>query len=202
MSELQRRRPGRPRKSDAGGIGTRERVMDAAQGLIQGRGYTGCSIKDVAEAVGLRTATIHHHFPTKGDLGAAVARRYREAIKVRLEEIVASDDMPLTRLRGFAGIFRSVLETENRLCLCAALGAEADTLPPQVRAEVEAYFHDAEAWLIETYAGLDGGAPQAKARAFLSILEGAMMVARARRDIGWFDATVTAYLACDGITEK
>lgn len=200
MIEPERRRPGRPRKSDAAGMDTRERVMDAAQGLIQGRGYTGCSIKDVAEAVGLRTATIHHHFPTKGDLGAAVARRYREAIKARLAEIVARDPSPAGRLRGLAGIFRGVLETENRLCLCAALGAEADTLPPQVRAEVEAYFEDAEAWLSGVFSDLGASAPKARARAYLSILEGAMLVARARRDIAWFDATVAGYLAGEGIS--
>lgn len=200
MIEPERRRPGRPRKSDAVGMDTRERVMDAAQGLIQGRGYTGCSIKDVAEAVGLRTATIHHHFPTKGDLGAAVARRYREAIKARLGEIVARDASPAGRLLGLAGIFRSVLETENRLCLCAALGAEADTLPPQVRAEVEAYFEDAETWLSAVFSDLGATAPRARARAYLSILEGAMLVARARRDIAWFDATVAGYLAGEGIS--
>ena len=55
--------------------GTAARVLDVAESLIQQRGYAGFSFDDVAQVVGLRKPSVHHHFRTKGDFLAAVAPR-------------------------------------------------------------------------------------------------------------------------------
>jgi TetR/AcrR family transcriptional repressor of nem operon len=34
------------------------------------------NFRDIAEDVGMKSSSIYHHFPSKADLGAAVARRY------------------------------------------------------------------------------------------------------------------------------
>ncbi|WP_254065657.1 TetR family transcriptional regulator [Acidisoma sp. L85] len=34
------------------------------------------NFRDLAAQVGIKAASIYHHFPSKADLGAAVARRY------------------------------------------------------------------------------------------------------------------------------
>jgi TetR/AcrR family transcriptional repressor of nem operon len=54
-------------------------ILDVAQEAIQKRGYNAFSYADLAEAVGIRKASIHHYFPSKADLGLAVIRRYRES---------------------------------------------------------------------------------------------------------------------------
>ena len=51
---------------------TRAELLIQAETLVRGRGYAGFSYADLAEAVGIRKASIHHHFPTKVDLGAAL----------------------------------------------------------------------------------------------------------------------------------
>ena len=51
-------------------------ILDAAQQLAQTRGYNAFSYRDLAERVGIRTASIHYHLPTKGDLGVALVARY------------------------------------------------------------------------------------------------------------------------------
>ena len=53
-------------------------ILDAAERAIRDRGYNAVSFRDLAAAVGVKSASVHHHFPTKADLGAAVARRYAE----------------------------------------------------------------------------------------------------------------------------
>ena len=55
---------------------TAERVVDAAEGLVQQHGYNGFSYDDVAQLVGIKKPSIHHHFPKKGELVAVVAQRY------------------------------------------------------------------------------------------------------------------------------
>ena len=49
---------------------TAERVVDAAEGLVQQHGYNGFSYDDVAQLVGIKKPSIHHHFPKKGELVA------------------------------------------------------------------------------------------------------------------------------------
>ncbi|MDF2795086.1 MAG: transcriptional regulator, TetR family [Pseudomonas orientalis] len=52
--------------------------MTAARKMVQTRGYNGLSFRELAKEVGIKSASIHYHFPTKGDLGAALAKRYTE----------------------------------------------------------------------------------------------------------------------------
>ena len=55
-----------------------DEILDVAEALVQTRGYNGFSFRDVAAAVGVKSSSVHYHFPTKADLGATLARRYRE----------------------------------------------------------------------------------------------------------------------------
>jgi pimeloyl-ACP methyl ester carboxylesterase len=55
----------------------RERIMAAARLTAQDRGYSGLSFRDLAKDVGIKSASIQHYFPTKGELGGALAERYR-----------------------------------------------------------------------------------------------------------------------------
>lgn len=180
---------------------TRERILDAAQRLIQTRGYNAFSFKDIAEALGIRTASIHYHFPTKADLGVALLQRYRRAFSDELETIAAGAGSSEARLARFTNLFHLTFESESRMCLCGMLSAEIATLPEPVAAEVEHFFHDTESWLTEVFAvgrkagafAFAGGA-RAQARLFLALLEGAMVVARGLRDRGRFQAMARGHL--------
>ncbi|WP_394781871.1 TetR/AcrR family transcriptional regulator, partial [Undibacterium sp.] len=51
-----------------------EKILAAARKIAQAHGYGGLSVRDLAEDVGIKAASIYHHFPSKAELGAAVAR--------------------------------------------------------------------------------------------------------------------------------
>lgn len=63
--------------------------MAAAKRTAQARGYGGLNFRDLAAEVGIKAASIYHHFPSKADLGAAVARRYWEDTAAQLEAMLA-----------------------------------------------------------------------------------------------------------------
>ena len=67
--------------------GTRASLMQTAESLLCTRGYAAFSYADLAEAVGIRKASIHHHFPAKEDLGVAVVEAYVERVAQGLEGI-------------------------------------------------------------------------------------------------------------------
>jgi TetR/AcrR family transcriptional repressor of nem operon len=181
---------------------TTEAVLDVAQRLVQTRGYNGFSYKDIALALGIRTASIHYHFPTKTDLGVKLASRYRDRFMASLAEIADSETDAMRRLVRFGGLFRSTFEVESRLCLCGMMSAEIATLPEPVAAEVERFFRAMEAWLATVLeAGRRAkrvafaGPARRQARQLIATLEGAMIVARGLRESDHFQAIVDGCLA-------
>lgn len=55
---------------------TAERLMDLGRGTYPHAGYGGFSFRDLAAEISIKSASVHHHFPTKATMTAAVARRY------------------------------------------------------------------------------------------------------------------------------
>ena len=78
---------------------TRDKILAAARAVAQARGYGGMSYRDLARDVGIKAASIYHYFPNKGDLGAAVAERYREDAVPALESLTAESSDPIAALR-------------------------------------------------------------------------------------------------------
>lgn len=68
---------------------SRENILAAAKKVAQAHGYGGLNFRDLAEEVGIRAASIYHHFPSKAELGAAVARRYWEDSAAALDALLA-----------------------------------------------------------------------------------------------------------------
>ena len=163
---------------------TRSQLLDVALELVQTRGYNAFSFHDLAERVGIKTASIHYHFPTKGDLGLTLVKLHRQAFAKAFASIDASAPDPWERLRRYAGLFRATLEDGHRMCLAGMLAIEYQTLPPNLVGEVRGLFEDNERWLTSTLkAGRKARVimfdrPAAEvARTLFAALEGAMLSA-------------------------
>jgi TetR/AcrR family transcriptional repressor of nem operon len=165
---------------------TRDQLLDAAQEFCQTRGYNAFSYRDLADRVGIRSASIHYHFPTKSDLGKALLQRYRVTLANALKSISEQADTAPARLERMITLMLDVLGDGQRMCLGGMLATEQVTLPSGMQREVRSFFDDAETWLTDVMAEgrkqreLDfDGRPATAARTFLAALEGAMMAARA-----------------------
>ncbi|WP_164705566.1 TetR/AcrR family transcriptional regulator, partial [Pseudomonas viridiflava] len=108
-------------------VNSKEAILLAAKRIAQSQGYNGLNFRDLAQDVGIKAASIYYHFPSKADLGIAVAKRYWEDGALALETIESESPSPIDALRRFPEIFRRSLESDNRLCLGSFMGAETDT---------------------------------------------------------------------------
>ncbi|WP_433754499.1 TetR/AcrR family transcriptional regulator [Nocardia sp. CA-135398] len=52
------------------------RILDSASHLFYERGYGSTSIRDIAEAVGISSSTMYHHFMNKQDILHAIVSRF------------------------------------------------------------------------------------------------------------------------------
>src|ERR1700723_3958323 len=80
---------------------TRVRIMDVAHQLLVERGFSAFSYADIAEAVQIRKASIHHHFPTKASLVVAVLKAHRERLLQGTQSLTHKIDDPLASLRAY-----------------------------------------------------------------------------------------------------
>ena len=163
---------------------TRSALLAEAETLVRGRGYSGFSYADLAGAVGIRKASIHHHFPTKTDLAVALLAAYAERYAGALETILATSDDGVARVLAYADLYLQGVE-RGLGCLCAALAAERDTLPQQLRDDLGRFFDAHIGWLeIVLREGRANGtvrasiAPGPFARMIVATLEGALMMER------------------------
>ncbi len=195
---------------DAEKIGTATQILDAAQRMVQTRGYSAFSYADIADAVGIRKASIHYHFPSKASLARELVTRYRAVLRAHVARIECRVFGAGERLQCYAQLYRDILREGapdgGCICLCGALAVDLAALPDDLRGEVCGFFEENQAWLART---LDEGrqagtlhfvgTPEDQAQAFLAGLEGAMLLARTRRDVLLYCAVAHHLLAQMGV---
>ncbi|MBY3321489.1 TetR/AcrR family transcriptional regulator [Rhizobium laguerreae] len=165
---------------------TSDEILASARVLIMNGGYNGFSYADIAETVGIRKASIHHHFPSKVDLVRTLVKRYREDAEAGFNGLEQRVSDPLELLKVYAGHWAQCIEDASRpFCVCALLASELPALPADVASEVQGFFRFLSKWIVSVMdRGLRDGslklssAPKIEGEAFLAKIHGAMLSAR------------------------
>lgn len=176
------------------GDSTAGRILEAGRQLIMRRGYSGFSYADIADAIDIRKASIHHHFPTKADLAVAVLQQSQASFDADMSLLDASGADALVQMRAYIGYWeRCIADDSAPFCVAGMLGAELPALPDDVARAVRAHFDDLAAWLVRVLeAGVKDGVVQSgisvqtEAATFVSLVYGAMLAARAYGNAGMF----------------
>ncbi len=136
------------RSVDASPVTTRDALLDAAADLLQQVGWASFSFRDLAQRVGIRAPSIHHHFPTKADLGVALVARMREERQAGEVELVAQYPDPRERLLALGRMIQErICSNGQRSCPIYAFQAEFPVLPAAVQTLVRAWIDDCLAGL-------------------------------------------------------
>lgn len=180
---------------------TADDILACARTLIVAGGYNGFSYADISKQVGIRNASIHHHFPSKAGLVRALVAGYRREAEAGIAELERRVPDAAGQLRAYLGYWEScIADASNPFCICAMLAGEIPILPDDVVHEVRGHFRVLSAWLTSV---LERGAKQGslrltatakvEAEGILAAVHGAMLSARAYGDPKIF-RTITAPL--------
>jgi TetR/AcrR family transcriptional repressor of nem operon len=172
---------------DAAQVDTKTRILDTAQELIQRRGLNAMSFQDLSDAVGIRKASVHHHFATKNDMVASLLIRYLENFDSAVDRVMSSRVSGLNKLECYCNLFLETLQSggQDKGCLCGMLMVEMASLDAPsmvlVRQFVRSNGRRIEAMVKEGVE--DGsiairGSVSGTARLLLAALEGSLLVAR------------------------
>lgn len=174
---------------------TKTKILDAAQDLIQRLGANGISYQHISDAVGIRKASIHHHFPTKEDLIEALLERYNNYFLGLVDDVFARPIGAKKKLTKYVELFEATLNTEkcDKACLCGVLGAEIATLGLESGLKIKSFYEGNEKRLAavleegkRTGEFRFKGDTNAAAALVFALLEGTALIARAHGGVKQF----------------
>jgi AcrR family transcriptional regulator len=180
---------------------TRDKLVESAAELFAANGYTATGMADILARAKVHRGSLYHAFPSKKDLLLAVLERYRTGIFARLvapawegiEDPIERVFALLERYRGF------LTDTECYFgCPIGSLALELHDADDDVRALLAANFSawisHVESCFIEAGDRLPEETDRRALALFaLTVMEGAVMLARTERTLEPFDTAISAY---------
>jgi len=169
---------------------TSDKILDIAQSLVVRGGYNGFSYADISDAIGIRKASIHHHFATKNELVAVLVDRYARHASEGLRALDDRFRNPRDRLKAYLNYWEGCIKDASApICVCAMLAGEMAMLPDDISSRVRKHFERLAQWLTAVLkAGVDQGLfllprkPGEEAQLLMAAVHGAMLSARAMDD--------------------
>lgn len=184
---------------------TQARVVEAASHLFARRGYAATSIADIAQAAGLLKGNLAYYFKTKQDLLGAVLAARADALRAELRGPAAADEsarMAVERLLDHVRRSADALARDG--CPLGSLSTELGKSDEGLHAGAAALLLELQDFLREAFAGaLPADQADEAAEQLLALLQGAAVLAQAKRDPGvvhrqlavasaWLDALLPA----------
>jgi AcrR family transcriptional regulator len=109
---------------DTGPAGTRRRILEAALGLFAEKGFAGASIRDIATAAGIQSASLYAHYASKEQILADLVLLGHEDHHARLRAVSGLDALVREHVRWHAEHPR----------LAVVVNAELHALSPELAA--------------------------------------------------------------------
>ena len=164
----------------------KNQILELATELVQTRGYSAFSYQDLSDRLGITKASIHHHFPSKQDLGLAVAEKYNTDVKASLAMAMRKTDDPWLQLEGYMQLVLDILKTRDRICAAGSVQSEINVVPEAMGKSMCSLSQYVVGWISKVIRnGRDlgvmdfPGAPDNQGAMIFSAAQGAMQYGRA-----------------------
>jgi TetR/AcrR family transcriptional regulator, transcriptional repressor for nem operon len=165
---------------------TQLKILEEAERCLQLKGYNGFSYNDLSNAIGIKTSSIHYHYPTKVDLVVAVIEFYTVGLLEELARISRTNKSTTKKLTDFINaIFSKTFSDNRKMCLGGILAAEVTDLDPKIHVKLKTFFDKIEIWIVSTIkeSSIDEAAnakcmPEIFAKQLIIQIEGALILAR------------------------
>lgn len=115
-------------------MSTYDKILHLTDTLIQQRGFLGFSYADLERDIGIRKASIHHHFPGKTDLGLAYCE-YKIAVFDQLDAALHDIAPGVQRLRAYFNAFADCAD-RGEMCGVYAMLSDSHQFPPELQKAV------------------------------------------------------------------
>lgn len=164
-------------------MNTSEKLLDAAELRMRRGGYGDVSFRDLAMDLGIKSSSVHYHFPTKEDLTSALISRYSDRFFESLQKKLEKAHSPEEKLKAYVSTYKASLKTDGTICLCGLLGSELAALPASVQEGVRTFFKANINWVVKALPDNQSKSEKMRrATRFVAAHNGAMMMAVSLQD--------------------
>ena len=177
-------------------MNTRETIIDTVGELLQTHSYEGFSFQDVADAVGIRKASIYSHFKSKDEVVIETLNTWRDRLSADFEaiETLSANE----KLKQYFQWYKKLHHGAQRMCPGGSFAAIWSAVNPQVKVAVESLGNVQVSWLTKT---IESGrkeksikktnhSAQAEAEYIFSSLQGALLFSRLSNNPRQYDNVI------------
>ncbi|TVZ02129.1 TetR/AcrR family transcriptional regulator [Trebonia kvetii] len=153
----QRGQPGIIREPAQQGISRRDVILTQAAALFADQGVTATTVRQIAEAAGVLSGSLYHHFQSKEEIAQEVVITYLDDLRGRYRALGQRDLDPLGRLRSLVLVsLEAVAEYPYAVAIYQNEAAVLRSIPRRahitaVAAEIDQF------WTSVITAGVDSG---------------------------------------------
>ena len=176
---------------------TRTKILNSAQRLIQTRSFEGFSFQDIADEVGIRKASLYHHFDSKDAVAIGVLKRGADWVTGQLD--ATKELAPPERLERYFDLFHDLHGKAERMCPGGSFASVLGAVSPAVQRALHAFTKMHLDWLegvVREGAALGAfeigeQAPRDVALQIFSSVQGALLTGRLTADPDVLDVVAT-----------
>jgi TetR/AcrR family transcriptional regulator, transcriptional repressor for nem operon len=177
---------------------TRGKLVEAARRLFWERGYEATSLQDVILRARVKSGSLYYFFRTKEDLLLAVLDHYVDLLwPAVIDPAFKRTDDPIERIFSILNGYREglIYTGFTHGCPIGNLALEVSDEYPRAREKIARNFDGWRKWIRKCLDEASGRLPRGTdgeqmAMFILSLMEGAVMQARAHHSLEPFDASV------------
>lgn len=128
---------------------TKEKIVELARNSIQAIGYHSFNYKQISTQLNIKNSSIHHHYPTKEDLGLAVVEKDKQDFLDMINSVG-----PLTateKVEVLLNMYRQFFNNGNKLCIIGAFGSAYLDVPEKIQLATVLYGEIFHNWLTQTF---------------------------------------------------
>jgi TetR/AcrR family transcriptional repressor of nem operon len=111
-------------------------ILDTAQRLVGGRGFSAVGLNEIVKAAGVPKGSFYHYFASKEDFGKELLEHYFQGYLCEIEEFLSAPGRNARdRLTAYWAFWRNNQERQDPdgKCLAVKLGAEVSDISEEMR---------------------------------------------------------------------
>jgi len=107
----------------------KQQILTLASDLLRTRGFEGFSYQDLSQELGIRKASIHHHFAKKEDLGLALCNWTKTWLEQGLNHFDKHGSSQWNKLERYIAAAKKHVLDEQKICPLSSLHGDMSLLP-------------------------------------------------------------------------
>lgn len=127
---------------------TKTQALELAKTYLQTMGFNGFSFQTIADALGIKKASLHYYFASKEEMGLALIKDYEEGYKAWVERVstLTSQEKLEKMVKGFM----KLTEKNHMICPLGVFSSDYHTVTAKIKKKSRDFHQLQRDWLIKT----------------------------------------------------